>query len=351
MKRIFIIFSLLASSLCTFSLETKKVAILEVVDREAKLSYFQKLMLRTLLSEEVNKAPGFEAYDRTNIDAILGEQNFQRTGLVSEEQIRRLGSMVGASYILVTEGAISSNGSLFVSTNIMDVETGKIAVTANENMTISEEGLQTGCAALAKKLFEKLQKISENYVKEEQRILEKQKEDERTKKSQYHIHRISGNEYTWRGNTLDKKAYAKFLKSNCPEAYKQFNQGKQLIQAGWVFFGIGMATAAGCGIYCYLLENQYKKCQESEYWDEMSENLRDKKIIYPYRNYKTISYSIMAGVGGGLIITSIPLLGTGTAKQKKSVAIYNEKCASSLAVPKSLGITIGQNGLGVAMQF
>ena len=142
MKRIFLLLTLLISTLCSFSIETKKIAILEVVDKKDELSYYQKLMLRSKLAEEVNKAAGFEAYDRTNIDAIMSEHNFQRTGFVSQDQIRRLGEMAGASYILVIEGAVSTQGSLFVSSIILDVETGQMVVTENVNMASSEVGLQ-----------------------------------------------------------------------------------------------------------------------------------------------------------------------------------------------------------------
>ena len=349
MKRIFIIFSLLIITLCSFGLETKKVAILEVVDREDKLSYFQKLMLRTLLAEEVNKAKGFEAYDRTNINAILGEHNFQRSGLVSEEQIRKLGEMVGAAYILVIEGATSSKD-LFVSASIMDVETAKLAVTANEKIPTSEEGMQKGCASLAKKLFDKLQEVSDDYIKEEKRIQEKQKETERREQSKYFIHRVSSKEYSYRGEMLDKNAYAQFLKNNCPEAYKEFNKGKKLKQAGWVCFGIGLATMAGSGLYRILLENRYKQCENSPYWNDMSDDMR-RGLNAKYDNYSDISYIIMGGVGGGLILTSFPLFGAGVAKQKKSVSLYNDNCSSFVGNIVSFNLISSQNGIGMALQF
>ena len=47
MKKVFLLSCLLLSALLTFAQETKKVAILEVVDRENKLTYSQKLVLRS----------------------------------------------------------------------------------------------------------------------------------------------------------------------------------------------------------------------------------------------------------------------------------------------------------------
>lgn len=84
---------------------TKKVAILETVDREGHISYGIRLMLRSSLSYAITNTPGYEGYDRVDLESIVGEQSFQRTGMVSDEQIKKLGEMTGASYILVAEAA------------------------------------------------------------------------------------------------------------------------------------------------------------------------------------------------------------------------------------------------------
>ena len=105
MKTKFSLFILLFMS-GVMSAQVKRVAILETVDKENKVTYANKLMLRTSLSKAITNTPGYEAYDRTDIDAIMGEQNFQRTGLVSNEQIKRLGEMTGVNYILVAEAVV-----------------------------------------------------------------------------------------------------------------------------------------------------------------------------------------------------------------------------------------------------
>ena len=216
MKRIALFLCLYISTLCSFALETKKVAILEVVDRENKLSYHQKLMLRSRLAEEVNKASGFEAYDRSNIDAIMSEHNFQRTGFVSPDQIRQLGKMAGASYILVIEGAVSSQGSLFVSATVLDVESAQMAVAASENIPTTETGLIQGCANLANKLFRELKAETDSSEKAEE-----------AEKAKYYVSK-NKKEYIYMGNSMNDKVYANFLKNNCPEAYKQYMKGKKI---------------------------------------------------------------------------------------------------------------------------
>lgn len=135
------------------SAQVKKVAILETVDREGNIPYAHKLMLRSNLAKAITEAPGYEAYDRTDMDAIMGEQNFQRTGMVSDDQIRRLGEMTGAAYILVAEAAKADEKSMFITAKILNVETAKTEITENVLMGNSASDIQLGCETLANKLL------------------------------------------------------------------------------------------------------------------------------------------------------------------------------------------------------
>lgn len=133
--------------------QVKKVAILETVDREGTVSYAYKLMLRSNLAKAITSAEGYEAYDRTDMDAIMGEQNFQRTGMVSDDQIRRLGEMTGAAYVLVAEAAKADEKSMFITAKILNVETAKTEITENVLMGTSASDIQLGCETLANKLL------------------------------------------------------------------------------------------------------------------------------------------------------------------------------------------------------
>ena len=99
MKKIFFLMCLLLSAALAFAQNNKKVAILEVVDREGRLSYSQKLILRSSMARAVSNTDGYEAYDRSDVDMIMSEQDFQRTGLVKDEEIQKLGEMTGVSLI------------------------------------------------------------------------------------------------------------------------------------------------------------------------------------------------------------------------------------------------------------
>ena len=86
--------------------QNKKVAILETVDKYDKVPYGVKLQLRSNLTYAISNTPGYEGVDRVDMSSIMGEHNFQRTGMVTQAQIKKLGEMTGAGSVLVAEAAI-----------------------------------------------------------------------------------------------------------------------------------------------------------------------------------------------------------------------------------------------------
>lgn len=153
MKLKLLIISLLFSIAAIMSGQTKKVAILETVDKKGDLDYAVKLMLRSNLAKAITNTSGYEAYDRTDLDAIMGEQDFQRTGMVSDDQIKRLGEMTGADYILVAEAVVAGENNVFITAKILNVETARTEKTDNALMGISPVDIQRGCEELAGNLF------------------------------------------------------------------------------------------------------------------------------------------------------------------------------------------------------
>ena len=149
----FLLLCLLATLSIMGYAQTQKVAILEVVDKEGKLSYSQKLMLRSNLARAITNTDGYEAFDRSDINEIFKEHNFQRTGNVSAKQIKKLGEMTGAQYILVLEGAMVEENKIFVTAKILNVETTKMDRTDNALIGTSGAAMQRGCRSLASKMF------------------------------------------------------------------------------------------------------------------------------------------------------------------------------------------------------
>lgn len=133
--------------------DVKKVAILEVVDRTNEVPYGVKLLLRTSLAKAITITSGYEGYDRVDMAAIQGEQDFQRTGMVSDEQIKRLGEMTGAAYVLVAEVAKIDASHIIVTAKILNVESAKLERTDLEQTGISSQEMEKSCSNLANRLL------------------------------------------------------------------------------------------------------------------------------------------------------------------------------------------------------
>lgn len=132
---------------------TKKVAILETVDKENAIPYGVKLMVRSKLAYAITNTPGYEAYDRVNISSILNEQEFQRTGLVSDDEIKRLGVMTGADYVVIAEVARLDNTHIMLYTTILSVETARVVQTSNIQTSTDIDSMENACRELAARLL------------------------------------------------------------------------------------------------------------------------------------------------------------------------------------------------------
>ena len=145
----------LALSTCalTLSAQIKRIAILETIDKENSVSYAVEVMVRSNLTKVISSAPGYEGYDRVNISQIMDEHDFERTGMVSEEQIRQLGVLSGADYLLVSEAVKFDEANIFVTATLLNVETAKTEKTENDVMGISAQDIQHGCESLASRLL------------------------------------------------------------------------------------------------------------------------------------------------------------------------------------------------------
>lgn len=135
------------------SQDVKKVAIIDVVDREGSIAYGMKLVLRSSLSEAVTNTAGYEGYDRVDISSIMDEQHFQQTGLVNDAEIRKIGEMTGASYILVAEMAKIDDFKLIITAKILDVETAKLENTAHVQTGSATNQLREACQQLTQALL------------------------------------------------------------------------------------------------------------------------------------------------------------------------------------------------------
>lgn len=324
---------LLLLSAAVVSAETMRVAILEPVDRENKVSYATKLVLRSNLAKAVTNTAGYEAYDRSDMDAIMGEQNFQRTGMVSEDQIKRLGEMTGAKYILVAEAAIIDANNMFITAKVLDVETARTVMTDNLMMGMDAKKIQEGCATLAGNLFRTTTTMSnvKTRDKENASVVVNSAMPDAIK-----INRLSKDLYTYGGTEMDAKAMEQFLRNNCPEAYRQYTSGKTLKKAGWWTFSVGLAMTIGGSVMLGLTGSG------------------------GYDDYGKYAYDPDHGLeGGGIALVvlgpismacvSVPLLCVGYHRTNHAHEIFNNQCATKEKL--TLNFQASQNGLGLALSF
>ena len=329
MKTKFILFLLLFST-AMFAQEVKRVAILETVDKENKISYANKLILRASLSKAITQTEGYEAYDRTDVDAIMSEQDFQRTGLVSNDQIKRLGEMTGANYILVAEAAVVDANNMFITAKLLDVETARTIMTDNVMMATNPEAIQEGCIALAKKLFGNTEPTSTNSPKtfkptsttKTPPAIASTMTDVIVRNSKSTQKQLGVKEYTYGSVQMDKQELKEFLYKNNTQAYADYMKGSKMITSGWWLLGSGLgAIVGGC-------------CMGAPIGGGGG-----AAII--------ISFSV---IGAAAVATSVPIAIIGKKKQNNSLDFSNYSLEPNQ--PKlSLNLQTSQNGIGLALNF
>lgn len=383
MKTKFILFCFLMFT-GMVSAQVKRVAILEPVDKENKISYSNKLILRASLTQAITNTPGYEVYDRTDIDAIMSEHSFQRTGLVGEEQIKKLGEMTGADYVLVAEAVVVDTKNIFVTAKLLDIITSRTIVT--EIMQIDIESMQTGCVALAKKIFSSKKEL--NFGEQTSagpQIVRNSKVDQRL---------FGVGVYSYGETQMDQKAFEKFLRENSPQAYKKYMKGKSCIAVGWTFLPVGILATVGGGIlysishdihrdeFTKCADNLNKSLKNTRYWNEWGyleqpeeiQTYLDRWEFRPdnmpptqsmtsaerawysaclnYSNQADIIAVIGSGlmcVGGSLTFVSIPLLGVGYKVRNNAHKNYNVEPKTKRQY--SLNLQSNQTGIGLALNF
>lgn len=130
-----------------------QVAILETVDKAQDVKRGVKLLLRSTLATAITNTPGYEALERVDISSIVNEQKFQRDGHVSDNQIKQIGEATGADYILVAEVANYDESNVIITAKIINVESFKIARSAEELSGIAPKEMKKSCTSLAAQLL------------------------------------------------------------------------------------------------------------------------------------------------------------------------------------------------------
>lgn len=346
MKKRFLTFVLLLCSLAV-SAQTLRVAILETVDKGGNIPYATKLMIRANLSKAITNSEGYEAYDRTDMDAIMGEQNFQRTGMVSSDQIKRLGEMTGANYILVAEAVLVDAQNVFVTAKVLDVETARTALSDNMVMGTSAKSILEGCQGLAKRMFSSPATSTITSagpapsVVEEPTIQSRGLELVHYSKDERRTFGMPLYSYGDMKINSDKELL-RFLHNNCPEAYRRMMSGKKCKAAGWTMFSLGMAMIAG--------GSTMMGCSDRKEWSYHYNSTIDD---YQWGYYNHFDYDMFAGgialltIGCFSFTPSLILIPIGHHRYNNAYQTFNKRCATTM----TLNLTSSQNGIGLALCF
>lgn len=292
--------------------QDKKIAILETVDKEGNVPYGIRLQLRSNLTYAISNTPGYEGFDRVDMAQIMSEHDFQRTGLVSDEQIRRLGEMSGCSSILVAEAAVYDKDNIIITAKILNVETASVECAVPPTISsTSPQKMQESCVELADKLLAKLSDMEEKSIVPSGFV----KELVYNGKDIYGDHSYSKN-----GQRLTSEQYVDLLK-NCPEAWFYYEKGCKQGKTGKTL----LIVSGGCVLLAVG--------------------------GFVYSEIEGVEFSLLgasAGVGAICALVSIPFFKSGANKKKNAYKIYNQYCAN----PKttlSFGPTV--NGIVVNLNF
>ncbi len=78
------------------------------------------------IAEAIVSSKIFDVLDRAYVEQIMEEQNFQLSGIVSEDEIAQVGAFIGADYVCVSR--VTRIEMIYsISSKIIEVETGKVA--------------------------------------------------------------------------------------------------------------------------------------------------------------------------------------------------------------------------------
>lgn len=308
MRTRFILFILLLVS-GMISAQVKRVAILETVDKEDKVEYAYELLLRRNLSKAITSISGYEAYDRTDIDAIMAEQSFQRTGLVSSDQIKRLGEMTGASYILVAEVAMAKS-QVLIFAKLLDVETARTIMDDLETTTF--DNIQGACEKLAKRMFHEEVKV-EPKVETNFELVRHTAQEQKM---------FGVKKYSYGDTQMDEKAFREFLYKNNREAYLKYMKNEKLIYTGWGLLAGGLVVG---GVFTGL---GFGTDMNSDVWAPI----------------------MFIGYLGAGVCAAIPMLSVGYHRKNKGIIeMFNAQDSQQPAL--TLNLQASQNGIGLALNF
>lgn len=134
--------------------QEKNVAVIAPFDYENKVELMYEKLIKSKLQEVIAEASNYNAFTRTDIDAIVDEQHFQQTGMVKEEEIKKIGEMTGATHICVSE-LTTADEYITIAGRIINIETAQVEREKSVFKKAEPEAINKGSIALANELVGK----------------------------------------------------------------------------------------------------------------------------------------------------------------------------------------------------
>lgn len=116
-----------------FSLDSyaasKKVAVFV----EGNISKEQKSMVNSAIMQRLSGNKEYRAFERNSafLKALEREQDYQLSGEVSDDQIRKVGERFGVDYVIAVNAVITSDDQCQVSARLINLESGEVLKTCN----------------------------------------------------------------------------------------------------------------------------------------------------------------------------------------------------------------------------
>lgn len=295
-KHILFFILLMAFSTMAMAQETKKVGVLPTVNRKGNVNEGVCLILQSQLAYAVTQKPGYEGYDRVDMGKIIDELDFQRTGLVSDDQIKELGKLNGVDYLLIAEVANYDINHVVITAKILNAETARLESTVpGEIASTNPKEMRESCMNVANML------LGESVVTTSKTgVLTKWND----------LYRLDGQPIT-------NERFEEIIRT-CPEAWMNYEKGCKQRKTGRIL----LIVAGGCVVTGIVTDI----CTHLEHSDGKG------------------GISIIgACVGAATALTSIPFFISGKNKKENCYQVYNEYCAKPTA---SLSFGPATNGLG-----
>lgn len=148
------VFSLMANA------ENVKLALLQplTVPGSTECNPMEISMVRGELRKAFGWQSDFQVLTRMDVDAMLKEQGFQRSGMVDDAQRKQVGIMTGAQYICVSS-ITKYNTQIYIEAYLVDIETGQMTNPASQYINVKNEDYSTlpaACGELAKEMLGEL---------------------------------------------------------------------------------------------------------------------------------------------------------------------------------------------------